>query len=125
MRTTTTHTQSRVKRDEEVIAKLLIPIVVVGQCRYNICLAQSIEITTQKDSSQYFWVRDKLRQRREACVVIMVIQVTEIRMLLPALLGGDQGLEPEEFLFVASESWGRRQELLNTRYGYKVGGSLQ
>ncbi|KAK7096867.1 hypothetical protein V1264_003913 [Littorina saxatilis] len=86
----------------------------------KVCIAQSIPTIPRSDASQYKYIVDKLRDKSAAKVVIVILHAVEIEKVMDAIL---PLLKPEDdFLFLASESWGRRQGIIEGRT--KLEGSL-
>ena len=88
--------------------------------KYKICIAQSIPTTPHDSVSQYVYIMDTLRIKSSAKVVLVLLHTEEINKVMDAIL---PLLTPEDnFLFLASESWGRRQKIIQGRT--KLEGSL-
>nr|KAG5709300.1 hypothetical protein BaRGS_018052 [Batillaria attramentaria] len=81
--------------------------------RYNVCIAQGIPATPREDSTQYSWIVDKLRTKPSARVVIVVLHLVEIEKAMDAIL--PLLTSSDNFVFLATNSWGRRYELIERR----------
>nr|KAG5689962.1 hypothetical protein BaRGS_033643 [Batillaria attramentaria] len=79
---------------------------------YDICVAQGIAVTPRKTSSEYKWIVDKLRDKSHAKLVIVILHELDIQKTMDAML---PLLTDDNFVFLGSESWGRRQELITGR----------
>ena len=66
-------------------------------------------------------VKDKLREMYSAKIVVVVLHAVEIEKVMDAIL---PHLETGEFIFMATEAWGRRQYLLDAPGRTKLAGSL-
>lgn len=86
----------------------------------EICIAQKIEISPDVDVSAFKKIKDKLRVKSFARLVIIILQSTEIYRLMDAIL--PELTDDDNFLFVASNSWGRQQDLIQGKI--KLEGSL-
>lgn len=86
----------------------------------EICIAQKIEISPDVDVSAFKKIKDKLRVKSFARLVIIILQSTEISRLMDAIL--PELTDDDNFLFVASNSWGRQQDLIQGKI--KLEGSL-
>ena len=93
---------------------------VVDSKKYNVCIAQSIPITPHDTVSQYVYIMDTLRIKSSAKVVIVLLHTVEINKVMDAIL--PLLTSEDDFLFLASESWGRRQKIIEGRV--KLEGSL-
>ena len=81
--------------------------------KYNVCIAQSIATTPHKEVSQYKYIVDKLRDKSAAKIIIVILHVEEIKKVMGAIL--PLLTSDDNFLFLASETWGRRQEIIDGR----------
>ncbi|XP_076467886.1 uncharacterized protein LOC143298802 [Babylonia areolata] len=89
--------------------------------RFNICITQGIATTPQPEVSQYLWIKGKLRNKDAAKIVVVILHHLEIQKVMDAIL---PGLTSGEFMFIATESWGRRQDLITGVDRVKMMGSL-
>ncbi|XP_070196625.1 uncharacterized protein [Littorina saxatilis] len=94
---------------------------VATNTKYNICIAQAIATTLRDEVSQYIWIKDKLREKHGAKIVIVILHPVEIEKVLDAIL---PRLGTGEFIFVATETWGRRDNLIRGTHRGKLAGSL-
>ncbi|XP_076467892.1 uncharacterized protein LOC143298804 isoform X2 [Babylonia areolata] len=88
--------------------------------RYNICIAQSIPTTLHEQTSQYKYIVDVLREESAAKIVIVILHATVTNKTMTAIL--PLLTSEDNFLFLGSESWGRRHELIKGRT--RLDGSL-
>ena len=89
--------------------------------KYGVCIAQSIATTPSPDFSRYNKIHEALRKKSAARVVVVVLHPEEIKKVLDAIL---PELDENEFLFLGSESWGERKQLLEGASRTKLHGSL-
>nr|KAG5689320.1 hypothetical protein BaRGS_022044 [Batillaria attramentaria] len=92
----------------------------INSCRYNVCIAQAIPVTPREDATQYTQILDKLRTKPSAKVVITILHPVEIEKTMDAIFLLRKSTD--NFLFIGTDSWGRRYELIEGRS--KLGGSL-
>ena len=88
--------------------------------KYKICIAQSIPTTPHDSVSQYVYIMDRLRIKSSAKVVLVLLHTEEINKVMDAIL--PLLTSEDNFLFLASESWGRREKIIQDRP--KLEGSL-
>lgn len=86
----------------------------------NICIAQKIAVTSRSDVSEYKWIKDELRKKSAAKLVIVVLYDVDIEKVMDAIL--PDLTSNDNFLFLASDSWGKHQELIQGKT--KLEGSL-
>ncbi|PVD34731.1 hypothetical protein C0Q70_06008 [Pomacea canaliculata] len=86
----------------------------------KVCIAQKIAITPVNEVSEYKWIKDELRKKSSARLVIVVLYPTEITKIMDAIL--PELTANDNFFFLASNSWGRRQALIEDKT--KLEGSL-
>lgn len=81
--------------------------------RFKVCIAQSIGIWPQNEASHYKYIADKLMDNSAAKVIIVILHTEEISKVMDAILPLLKSRD--NFLFLASETWGRRQEIIAGR----------
>ncbi|KAK7096819.1 hypothetical protein V1264_003878 [Littorina saxatilis] len=79
----------------------------------TVCIAQSIANTPKADVSQYKYIVDKLRDKSAARVVVVVLHAVEVNKLMDAIL--PLLTSDDNFLFLGSETWGRREDIIQGR----------
>ena len=77
----------------------------------HVCISQSIATTPHKEVSQYKYIVDKLRNKSAAKIIIVILHSEEIGKVMDAIL--PLLTSDDNFLFLASEGWGRRQEIID------------
>ena len=83
-------------------------ILTTEAAKRKICIANDIEVT----EGQYATVRDTLRKYPFAKIVIIFVQSHMVDELLNVVY---ENMDDKEFVFLASESLGKREEILRTR----------
>ncbi|XP_025086748.1 LOW QUALITY PROTEIN: uncharacterized protein LOC112559628 [Pomacea canaliculata] len=107
---TTEYAKGLVQKVEETLA----------QNYANVCIAQKIPITPRREVSEYKWIKDELRKKSSAKLVIVVLYDVDIAKVMDAIL---PDLTPDDnFLFLGTDSWGRHQNLIEGKI--KLEGSL-
>ena len=89
--------------------------------KYSVCIAQNISTTPSADVSKYSKILETLRKKSAARIVIVILHPEEITKVLDAIF---PELDEGEFMFLASESWGNRKQLLEGTARIKLDGSL-
>ncbi|KAK7097647.1 hypothetical protein V1264_004594 [Littorina saxatilis] len=89
--------------------------------RHKVCIAQSIAVKQEGDATKYTRIVSRLRLKGEARIVLVILHLEIVKQVLDNVL---PYLDAGEFLFLASESWGRRHEVLQGQDRSRLEGSL-
>ncbi|KAK7473847.1 hypothetical protein BaRGS_00034898, partial [Batillaria attramentaria] len=88
--------------------------------QFNVCISQSIP--TRYEDANMYPVLDNMRKTSSASIVIVTMQVLHVRKLMEQIL--TQMSSSDRFVFLGSEAWARREEVLSVAGKNKLLGSL-